>query len=121
MTYLVGTCLNGKTTLISTLVSCILAIVHLGITAPLKSVREGIETVSASYVLGSGYPLAHDYLDQQADLTFGDGWSGDSAGGTFVCLEITRGGGSGGGCSRLGRGLNRGGRSTGRRRDGSNG
>jgi hypothetical protein len=55
MTYLVGTDLNSKTTLISTLVSCILAVVHLGVTAPLKGIREGIEVVPASYVLVSGY------------------------------------------------------------------
>jgi hypothetical protein len=121
MTYLVGTCLYGEIALAPTLVSCILAVVHLGITAPLKSISERIEVVSASHVLGSGYLSAHDLLYPQADLTHGDGWSGDSTSCTFVSLEITRGGGSGGGGSRLGRGLTRGGRSTGRQRDGSNG
>jgi hypothetical protein len=55
MTYLVGTCLDGKAALVSTFVSCTLAIVHLGITASLKGVREGIEVVSTSHVLTSGY------------------------------------------------------------------
>ena len=102
MTYLVGTCLNGETTLISTLVSGTLAIVHLGITAPLKSISERIEVVSASDILGSGYLSAHDLLYRQADLTHGDGWSGNSTSCTFVSLEITSGRGSSGRGGRLG-------------------
>jgi hypothetical protein len=95
VTYLVGTGLNGKTALISTLVSCILAVVHLGITAPLPSVRDGIEVVSASYVLDSGY-ISACFSKRSVELTFGDGRSGDSTSCTFVSLEISSGGGSSG-------------------------
>ena len=67
-TCLVGTDLNSKPALISTLVSGILAVVHLGITAPLKSVREGIEVVSAGYVLSSGYTLANSVGDSEGNI-----------------------------------------------------
>jgi len=90
-TYLVGTDLNSQTALISTLVSCTLTIVHLGVTAPLKSVREGIEVVSSSYVLASGYTLATLVAGVFAGHTLGNGWSGNSTSSAFVCLEITSG------------------------------
>jgi hypothetical protein len=58
MTYLVGTGLNSEAALVSTLVGSILAVVHLGVTAPLKSVREGIEVISSSHVLVSSFTSA---------------------------------------------------------------
>jgi hypothetical protein len=58
MTYLIRAYLNGERALVTRLVGGILAIVHLGVTTPLKSVREGVEVVSANCVLISGYILA---------------------------------------------------------------
>jgi len=52
--YLIGTDLNGQGAFVTSFVGGILTIVHLGITAPLKRIREGIEVVPASHILVTG-------------------------------------------------------------------